>query len=128
MFTFGPVVGAEVEDEKGDTIHIISDALNDYVSFGLQEISPSGDTLWQWQPLPGYADPDQPTMAINPSPESPIAGLEPGIMMLWVDMFGLDICRRMLLTPMSRFFGQWMTGITGNSSTTRLKTTGSDEG
>jgi hypothetical protein len=70
VFTFGPVVGAEVVDEKGDTVHIISDALNDYVSFGLQEISPSGDTLWQWQPLPGYADPDQPTMAINPSPDS----------------------------------------------------------
>ncbi len=74
VFTFGPVVGAEVIDEKGDVKHIISDAVNDYVSQGLQEISPSGDTLWQWQPLPGYADPDQPSMAINPSPDSDVDG------------------------------------------------------
>ncbi|MBU1097211.1 MAG: hypothetical protein KKB34_12075 [Bacteroidetes bacterium] len=70
VFTFGPVVGAEVVNEKGDTIHIISDGLNDYLNYGLQETSPSRDTLWQWQPLPGYADPDQPNMASNPAPDN----------------------------------------------------------
>ncbi len=68
VFQFCPIIGAKVRDEAtGENIYIISDGLNDYTSPMLQEISPTGDTLWQWQPLPGYADPDQPNMASNPA-------------------------------------------------------------
>jgi hypothetical protein len=70
VFQFCPIVGAEVTDTSGKNIHIISDGLNDYTSPMLQELSPTGDTLWQWQPLPGYADPDQPDMASNPAVDS----------------------------------------------------------
>lgn len=70
VFQFGPLVGAKVLEE-GETVRtpIISDGLNDYTSPLLQELNPTGDTLWQWQPLPGYADPDQPRMASNPAPD-----------------------------------------------------------
>lgn len=70
VFQFCPIVGAEIVDTAGRTIHIISDGLNDYSSPMLQEVNPTGDTLWQWQPLPGYADPDQPNMASNPAPDA----------------------------------------------------------
>lgn len=70
VFQFCPIVGAAVKDEvTGKTIHIISDGLNDYTSPMLQEMNATGDTLWQWQPLPGYADADQPRMASNPAPD-----------------------------------------------------------
>lgn len=65
VFQFCPIVGAEVTDTSGKKIHIISDGLNDYPN--LREVNPTGDTLWQWQPLPGYADPDQPYIASNPA-------------------------------------------------------------
>ncbi len=67
VFSFCPIVGAEVIDREGKVIHIISDGLNDYSSPMLQEVNPTGDTLWQFQPLPGYAEPDQPYMASNPA-------------------------------------------------------------
>ena len=51
-----------------DALHIISDALYDYPA--LREVNPTGDTLWQWQPLPGYADPDQKAMASNPADDT----------------------------------------------------------
>ena len=70
VFQFCPIVGAEVTDTDGKEIHIISDGLNDYTSPMLQELSPTGDTLWQWQPLPGYAEEDQPDMASNPAVDS----------------------------------------------------------
>ncbi|MFC2083789.1 hypothetical protein ACFLS9_01910 [Bacteroidota bacterium] len=73
IFQFGPIVGAEVKDqETGEKIHIISDGLNDYMtsSYRLQEVNPADETeRWQWQPLPGYADPDQPSIASNPAPD-----------------------------------------------------------
>lgn len=67
VFQFCPIVGASVPDSRtpGRRFHIISDALWDYPN--LREVSPTGDTLWQWQPLPGYADPDQPNIASNPA-------------------------------------------------------------
>ena len=67
IFQFGPLVGASVPDADNPQKkhHIISDALNDYP--GLREVSPAGDTLWQWQPVPGFADPDQPLMASSPA-------------------------------------------------------------
>ncbi len=69
VFQFCPIVGASVPDSKDSTkkrIHIISDGLNDYPSY--REVSPDG-ILWQWQPIPGYADPDQAHMASNPAPD-----------------------------------------------------------
>jgi len=66
IFQFDPIVGASVPhaENPNQRIHIISDALNDYD--GLREESPTGEK-WMWQPLPGYADPDQPYMASNPA-------------------------------------------------------------
>ena len=69
VFQFCPIVGASVPDARNslNRIHIISDALWDYPR--LREVNPTGDTLWQWQPLPGYADPSQPEMAAYPAPD-----------------------------------------------------------
>jgi len=68
IFQFCPIVGAEVVNTNGNTIHIISDGLWDYPAY--REVSPDGTTLWQWQPLPGYADPDQEHMASNPAEDA----------------------------------------------------------
>ena len=68
IFQFCPIVGAQVTDTSGQTRHIISDGLWDYPAY--REVSPDGSTLWQWQPLPGYADPDQEYMASNPAEDS----------------------------------------------------------
>jgi hypothetical protein len=68
VFQFCPIVGAEVVDTSGNTIHIISDGLWDYP--GYREVAPDGSTLWNWQPLPDYADPDQEFMASNPAEDS----------------------------------------------------------
>ncbi|HSQ74300.1 MAG TPA: hypothetical protein VLT13_02015, partial [Bacteroidota bacterium] len=67
IFQFCPLVGGSVPDARDPSkrLHIISDGLWDYP--GYREVNPTGDTLWQWQPLPGYADPDQPDMASNPA-------------------------------------------------------------
>jgi hypothetical protein len=69
VFQFCPIVGASVPDPRypDRQIRIISDGLNDYPNY--REVNPTGDTLWQWQPLPGYADPDQSHMASNPAPD-----------------------------------------------------------
>ncbi len=66
VFQFCPIVGASVPDARDPShrLHIISDGLWDYPN--LREVNPTGDTLWQWQPIPGYADPNQPYMASNP--------------------------------------------------------------
>ncbi|MBN1637739.1 MAG: hypothetical protein JW866_02140 [Ignavibacteriales bacterium] len=66
VFQFCPFVGAVVDDENGKKEYIISDALWDYPYTGLRDVSPEGK-LWQWQPLPDYADPDQPYMASMPA-------------------------------------------------------------
>ncbi|MBK7258384.1 MAG: hypothetical protein IPI01_11405 [Ignavibacteriae bacterium] len=52
----------------GKRLHIVSDALWDYPN--LREVNPTGDTLWQWQPIPGYADPAQKYMASNPADDT----------------------------------------------------------
>ena len=44
--------------------------MNDYERPGLREVDPATGFKWQWQPLPGYADPDQPDIASNPSFDS----------------------------------------------------------
>ncbi len=73
VFQFVPIVGASVPDARNPNkrLHIISDALDDYPHSArpgddLIEINPTEDTLWQFEPLPGYADPNQDNMAHNP--------------------------------------------------------------
>ncbi len=73
VFQFCPIVGASVPDARNPKkrLHIISDALDDYPHSARPgddfiEINPTEDTLWQFEPLPGYADPNQDQMAHNP--------------------------------------------------------------
>ncbi len=68
-FQFCPFVAASVPDATNPSrrFHIVSDGLWDYPAY--REVSPDGTTLWAWQPLPGYADPDQQFMASNPAPD-----------------------------------------------------------
>lgn len=70
IFQFCPIVGASVVDTAGKRIHIITDGMNDYDRAGLREIDPATGLKWQWQPLPGYADPNQPYIASNPTLDS----------------------------------------------------------
>ncbi len=60
-YEFGPLVGTSVVDTSGRRIHIISDGLLDG-----GDRSPDGTKRWGWQPLPGYADPNQDKIAHNP--------------------------------------------------------------
>lgn len=72
VFQLGPLVGGAVPDTSGKILHNISDGLWDYPPSlypGLREVSPDGKTLWQFQPLPDYADPNQDFMASNPAPD-----------------------------------------------------------
>jgi len=70
IFQFCPLFGAKVKDAfHPDTdLYIISDGLYDYAS--LREVNPTGDTLWCFEPLPGYDDPSQTMMASNPAPDN----------------------------------------------------------
>ncbi len=70
IFQFCPIVGASVVDSAGVKRHIITDAMNDYDRAGLREIDPATGFKWQWQPLPGYADPNQSYIASNPTFDS----------------------------------------------------------
>lgn len=66
VFQYGAIVGASVKNPYDTTqrFRIFSDGLWDYPA--QRTVNPTGDTLWQWQPLPGYDDPDQPNMAHSP--------------------------------------------------------------
>ncbi|MBM4175523.1 MAG: hypothetical protein FJ213_05035 [Ignavibacteria bacterium] len=66
-FQFCPFIAASVPSGLDSThkLHIISDGLWDYPN--LREVNPTGDTLWGWQPLKGFADPSQGLMASNPA-------------------------------------------------------------
>jgi len=71
IFQFCPIVAASVVDTSRNRVHIVTDAMNDYDNRpGLIEIDPATGLKWQWQPLPGYADPDQRYIASNPSFDS----------------------------------------------------------
>ena len=70
IFQFCPIVGASVVDTAGIRKHIITDGMNDWDYPGLREIDPGTGLKWQWQPLPGYADPNQPYIASNPAFDS----------------------------------------------------------
>ena len=69
VFQFCPIVGAQVPNANDTTqlIRIISDGLWDYPQQQLREVSPDGKTLWQWQPLAGYSDPNSDYIASNPA-------------------------------------------------------------
>lgn len=67
IFQFCPLFAGSVIDnnDPNKRLHIVSDGLWDYPAY--REVNPTGDTLWSFQPLPGYADPDQGLIASNPA-------------------------------------------------------------
>ncbi len=69
IFEFGVIVAAEVVDAYGDTVHIVSDGIIGGIAGEGGDVSPTGE-VWGWQPLPGYAAPDQPGIAMNDKPET----------------------------------------------------------
>lgn len=66
IFQFSPVIGASVKDPDNPNrrFRIFTDGLWDYPNY--RTVNPTGDTLWQWEPLAGYADPNQTKLAVNP--------------------------------------------------------------
>jgi hypothetical protein len=62
VYQLMPMVLAEIKGSDGKIYHISSDALND--AYG-RDISPDGRLIYGWEPLLGYADPNQPYMASN---------------------------------------------------------------
>lgn len=63
-YEFGPLVAVEIIDIDGMVKHVVTEGLND-----------GGDTApegyrWGWEPLPGYANPDQPSVALSDKPET----------------------------------------------------------
>ena len=72
IFQFCPLVGAEVPNANNpeQKIRIVSDGLFDYSNPGLRDEDRVTGFKWTWQPLPGYADPDQEFMASNPAFDS----------------------------------------------------------
>ncbi|HIA80416.1 MAG TPA: hypothetical protein EYO07_09735 [Candidatus Marinimicrobia bacterium] len=59
FFEFTPVVAASVVDTSGIRRHIVSDG-----AIWLTDVSPEG-TPWGFEPLPGYANPNQEYMAMS---------------------------------------------------------------
>ncbi len=63
-YEFGPLIGAEVVDIWGDTVHVFSDALIDN-----GDRSPAGK-VWGWQPLPQSLNTNAETPAMSNNPDS----------------------------------------------------------
>jgi len=63
-YEFGPIIGAQVVNVKGDTVAIVSDALIDG-----GDRAPSGK-VWGWQPLPQYLNTNASTPAMSNNPAS----------------------------------------------------------
>jgi hypothetical protein len=59
-FEFTPLVGGEVVDVNGDTVHILDDGMWLPTQGGY---APDGTLKWGWLPKPGFAAPDQPDIA-----------------------------------------------------------------
>ncbi|MBN1302380.1 MAG: hypothetical protein JW995_14280 [Melioribacteraceae bacterium] len=59
-FEFGLMAGAEVIDENGDTLHIISDS---HVRSREGDYNADASLKWGWLPKNGYSDPDQKRVA-----------------------------------------------------------------
>jgi len=66
IYEFTPVVGSEVVDIHGRIIHIFSDGM---VSARGRDESPLG-YQWGFEPLPGYANPNQDHIAMSDDPDS----------------------------------------------------------
>lgn len=63
---FSPVIGAEATNNDGETIHIFSDGM---VSGTMMDQAPEG-YQYGFEPLPGYANPLQNTIAMSDQPET----------------------------------------------------------
>jgi hypothetical protein len=63
---FTPIVGASVIDANGHRTHIVSDGM---VSNNGKDLSPLG-YQWGFEPLPGYANPNQDNIAMSDNPAS----------------------------------------------------------
>ncbi|MFQ6613410.1 MAG: hypothetical protein ACE5D1_01080 [Fidelibacterota bacterium] len=63
---FTPVVGASVVDANGHRVHIVSDGM---VSNNGKDLSPLG-YQWGFEPLAGYANPNQNNIAMSDNPDS----------------------------------------------------------
>ena len=59
FYEFSPVVAASVLDANGNRKHIVSDG-----TIGLVDFSPEGSP-WSFEPLPGYANPNQEYLAMS---------------------------------------------------------------
>lgn len=72
IFQFSPFVGASVPSDQDPNVRlkIISDGMYDYSNPGLRDEDPVTGFKWTFQPLPGYADPNQEFMASNPAFDS----------------------------------------------------------
>ncbi|MCU0343159.1 MAG: hypothetical protein MUF28_04985 [Ignavibacterium sp.] len=72
IFQFCPLVGAEVPSalDPNQKLRIVSDGLYDYSNPGLRDEDRVTAFKWTWQPLPGFADPNQEFMASNPAFDS----------------------------------------------------------
>ncbi len=64
VYEFGPLVGAEVFSDTGDTLHIFSDGLIDGGDRSLD------GKFWGWEPLSEYLNPDTSTPAMSNNPDS----------------------------------------------------------
>ena len=64
IYEFSPVIAASVLDTNGNRKHIVSDG-----TIGLVDYSPEG-TPWGFEPLPGYANPNQENLAMSDNENS----------------------------------------------------------
>ena len=64
IFEFSPIIAASVVDANGFRKHIISDG-----TIGLTDNSPEG-TPWGFEPLTGYANPNQENLAMSDNENS----------------------------------------------------------
>ena len=65
FYEFTPVIAASVIDINGNRKHIISDG-----AIGLVDLNTETGVPWSFEPLPGYADPNQEYMAMSDNLES----------------------------------------------------------
>ncbi|MFQ5706692.1 MAG: hypothetical protein ACE5HO_04535 [bacterium] len=59
-FEFGPLVGAEVVDVHGDTIHIVDDG---FIRLVDGDFEPGTSNKWGWEPKLGFSDPNSNELA-----------------------------------------------------------------
>ncbi len=85
-YEFGPLIGAQVVTVQGDTIGFFSDGMIDG-----GDVDPSGgENVWGWEPLPGYANPNQEYIAMSNNPNSwgPLFPKDDKGNLMWPGQFG----------------------------------------